>query len=173
MDYEATLQLLSKYRQAQRPSVYSATTQQETEISTDFEDELILMDNSTKRSLIERLRNISSTTTTNTIAINLLTEATDADIACEEDRASELQFKIGDLQTFEKKLTDTSSLAEMTAVVGVLTKNAGSALFEYDQANNRSIHSSLLADSVSSEKSAYTKQELSSWISVISTYITA
>lgn len=173
MDYEATQELLSKYRQSTRPSVYSATTQQETEISTDFEDELILMDNSVKRSLIERLRNISSTTTTNTIAVNLLTDATDADIADEEDRASELQFKIGDLQTFEKKLTDTSSLAEMTSVVGVLTKNAGSALFEYDQAINRSIHSSLLADSVSNENSSYTKQELSSWISVISTYITA
>ena len=131
------------------------------------------MDNSLKRSLIERLRNISSTTTTNTIAVNLFTDATDADIAGEEDRASELQFKIGDLQSFEKKLTDASSLAEMQSVVGVLTKNAGSALFEYDQAINRSIHSSIMADDISSEGSSYTKQELSSWISVISTYITA
>lgn len=173
MDYDTANELLSKYRQSTRPTIYSAETQQESEISSEFESELILMDNSTKRSLIERLRNISSTTTTNTIAVNLFTDATDADIAGEEDRASELQFKIGDLQSFEKKLTDASSLAEMQSVVGVLTKNAGSALFEYDQAINRSIHSSIMADDISSEGSSYTKQELSSWISVISTYITA
>lgn len=173
MDYDTANELLSKYRQSTRPTIYSAETQQESEISSEFESELILMDNSTKRSLIERLRNISSTTTTNTIAVNLFTDATDADIAGEEDRASELQFKIGDLQSFEKKLTDASSLAEMQSVVGVLTKNAGSALFEYDQAINRSIHSSIMADDISNEGSSYTKQELSSWISVISTYITA
>jgi hypothetical protein len=171
VDYDTANELLSKYRQSTRPTIYSSETQQESEISSEFESELILMDNSLKRSLIERLRNISSTTTT--IAVNLFTDATDADIAGEEDRASELQFKIGDLQSFEKKLTDASSLAEMQSVVGVLTKNAGSALFEYDQAINRSIHSSIMADDISSEGSSYTKQELSSWISVISTYITA
>lgn len=101
-----------------------------------------------------------------------MTKAIEADTATEADRMSELQFTLGDLQAFEKKLMEASPLAEMQSAVGVLSKSAGAALFEYDQALNRATHSAVMKLNMDNNKAQYTKQELSSWISVLSAYIT-
>lgn len=172
MNYEDANKLLNKYRRSDRPKFYSAASGQETQISAEFEAELILMENSTKRSLIQRLKNISSTSTKNTIASALLSNAVTADLAVESDRVSELQAKLGDIQAFEKKLTDASSSSEMASVVGVISKNAGTTLFEYDLALNRVIHAATMQQKMDGTDYTKTKTELSSWISVISSYIT-
>lgn len=172
MDYDKAQKLLAKYRKDNRPKLYSADTNQESVISAEFEAELILMDNSIKRSLMQRLRGISDTTTTNSITNNLMKKAVEADTAAEADRMSELQFTLGDLQSFEKKLLDTSPMAEMQSAVGVLTRSAGAALFEYDQALNRATHSAVMKLAMDNNKSQDTKRELSAWINVLSAYIT-
>lgn len=172
MDYDKAQKLLAKYRKDNRPKLYSADTQQESMISPEFEAELILMDNSIKRSLMQRLRSISDTTTTNSIASNLMKKAIEADTATEADRMSELQFTLGDLQAFEKKLIETSPMAEMQSAVGVLSRSAGAALFEYDQSLNRATHSAVMQLKLDETKSQNTKRELSSWISVLSAYVT-
>lgn len=173
MDYETADRLLRKYRKNTRPKFFSAASGQETEITAEFEAELILMDNSVKRSLVQRLRGITDTSTVNKIALNLLTSAITYDTAGESDRAAEAQAKLGDLQEFQKKLTDASSSAEMLSVTGVLTASAGPVLFEYDQAVNRALHDAFLRQTQENQKSTETKRELNSWISVVSTYITA
>lgn len=173
MDYETATRLLKKYRKNTRPKFYSADSGQETQISAEFETELILMDNGVKKSLVQRLREISDTSSTDGVANNLLKDAVKYDLGVEGDRASELQFLLGDLQEFQAKMTSASSLAEMQSVMGVITTQAGPSLFEYDQAVNRAIHSTILKQKVENRKAANTKRELSSWIGVISTYITA
>ena len=172
MDYDTATRLLKKYRRNERPKFYSVNSGQETTISPEFETELILMDNGVKRSLVQRLREISDTSSSDGITNNLLASSVKAELGVEGDRASELQFILGDLQEFEAKLTDASKMAEMQSVLGVLTTQAGPALFEYDQAVNRAVHSTILKQQVENRKAANTKRELSSWIGVISTYIT-
>jgi len=164
---------LNAYRQQDRPTYYEPTSNSLVTISYDFETYLILLDASTKQSLISRLRNTLQASNGTADRDNLELAAVTYESAAQSAIMSDLALDIGDYASFSKTELQNQNLPEISSLVTSIGSSMTSTVFQNAQARSELNMTSIIQNGIEQKTSAATqKQQLESWINVIITYLT-
>lgn len=170
---QETQRLLASNRKQPRPKYYSAISRNEVQISYDFETKLILMDNMSKQALVERLRKAIDKATQNADRDAMAKMAAKFESGAMSAAGSDLSLAVGDYSSFADKELKGDKNPETAQLVADIGSALGPTLFQRDQADYELIAAGLELDELTLKKSAAErKKQLSSWISILVSYMT-
>jgi hypothetical protein len=165
--------LLAQYKQKPLPSYYSTVSRSTVSISPDFETYLILLDNTTKQALIERVRKSIDKADQSSDRDGMAKLAAKSEMAAASAIGSDLSLSVGDYTSFADKQIQGTNLAEVAQLVNSIGSALGPTLFQRDQADAELIAAGLeLEDLERKSSAAERKRQLSSWVEILISYMT-
>lgn len=168
---------IAKYRKSPRPSYYSATTGATAEISINFETFLLNLSNQDKQTLITRLQKSITNARVNGPRDNLLKVALEFQGMNAGTAMQELGASLQEFSTFTTDIVSAAGndVPEMSAMMADISKCYGESIFRNSMEQNAVVAAAFLEEQVGSGigsgVSSEERKQISSWITVIASYI--